>query len=284
MGVRLAELIAALDAAYPPRLAEAWDTGIGLTCGDPLAEVHRVLLAVDGDLSTVREAERVDAQLLLTHHPLLFRPVQSVAASTDKGALVHRLIRGGIAHFAAHTNADRAVGGVNDALADTLGILDTVPLVPPSAATGFPIDAREGLGRVGHLPGPMTLSSFAARVAAALPATISGVRVAGDPERIVTTVAVCGGAGGSELTAATTAGADVYVTSDLTHHTVAEHVADRARPAVVEVSHWSGEWPWLGRAAAVIADAFGGAVATTVSTLRTDAWTFHVTLSAGSRA
>lgn len=273
MGVPLTEVIAALEAAYPPRLAEPWDTGIGLTCGDPTGEVRRVLLAVDGDPATVREAAQRRADLLLTHHPLLFRPVQSVAASTDKGALVHRMIRGGIAHFAAHTNADRAIDGVNDALADALGLLDRATMVP---ATGPESDPREGLGRVGRLPAPMTLSSFAARVAAALPATVSGVRAAGDPDRAISTVAVCGGAGGSELGAATACGADVYVTSDLSHHVVAEHVADPTRPAVVEVAHWAGEWPWLARAAAVIEAAFGDAVATTVSTLRTDAWTLHV--------
>ena len=77
-----------------------------------------MLLALDADAATVDEAIGLGAGLLLTHHPLLFRPVQSVAADTAKGALIHRMIRSGVAHFAAHTNADSAVGGVNDALAD----------------------------------------------------------------------------------------------------------------------------------------------------------------------
>jgi dinuclear metal center YbgI/SA1388 family protein len=270
--VTVANVVAALQTAYPLRLAEEWDTGIGLSCGESAAPVRRVLLAVDADPAVVRQAVDVDAQLIVTHHPLLFRPVQSVAADTDKGGLLHTLIRAGIAHFAAHTNADRAVGGVNDALADALGLVDTAPLVPAVAA----LDPREGLGRVGALAAPVTLRAFAAHVAARLPETAWGVRAAGDAERIVRRVAVCGGSGGGELAAATAAGADVFVTSDITHHTAAEHVADPSRPALVDVAHWAGEWPWLARAATVIDSAFDGAVATTVSTLRTDPWTLRV--------
>jgi dinuclear metal center YbgI/SA1388 family protein len=375
MTARLADVIAALDAAYPRSLAEPWDTGIGLTCGDPEDAVQRVLLAVDADPATVAEAAEAGAQLLVTHHPLLFRPVQSVAADTAKGSLLHPLIRSGIAHFAAHTNADRAPGGVNDALADALGLpcvrpllqapapaLDKIvvfvpaehtdtliaaladagagtigdyaeaafvssgqgrfrPLAGANPAVGevgrvervdetriemvmpparrdavvaalraahpyeepaFDVYRTEpvtqpwaGLGRVGELAEPMRLRAFLARVAAALPPTAAGVRAAGDPDRMIASVAVCGGAGGRELGAATASGADAYLTSDLSHHVVAEHVADPRRPAVVEVAHWAGEWPWLSRAAEVITRALGGSVAVTVSTRRTDPWTLH---------
>ncbi|HET8590539.1 MAG TPA: Nif3-like dinuclear metal center hexameric protein [Nakamurella sp.] len=375
MTARLADVIAALDAAYPRSLAEPWDTGIGLTCGDPEDAVQRVLLAVDADPATVAEAAEAGAQLLVTHHPLLFRPVQSVAADTAKGSLLHPLIRSGIAHFAAHTNADRAPGGVNDALADALGLTGVRPLLPapapaldkivvfvPAEHTDTLIAAladagagtigdyaeaafvssgqgrfrplaganpavgevgraervdetriemvmpparrdavvaalrgahpyeepafdvyrtepvtqpRAGLGRVGELAEPMRLRAFLARVAAALPPTAAGVRAAGDPDRMIASVAVCGGAGGRELGAATASGADAYLTSDLSHHVVAEHVADPRRPAVLEVAHWAGEWPWLSRAAEVITRALGGSVAVTVSTRRTDPWTLH---------
>lgn len=270
--VTVTDVVQALETAYPLRLAEEWDTGIGLSCGDPGAAVRRVLLAVDIDPTVVRQAERAGVQLIVTHHPLLFRPVQSVAADTDKGGLLHTLIRSGIAHVAAHTNADRAVGGVNDALADALGLVDTAPLVPAVAA----LDPREGLGRVGALTAPMTLRAFAAHVAARLPETAWGVRVGGDAQRTVRRVAVCGGSGGGELAAATASGADVYVTSDVTHHTAAEHLADPSRPALLDIAHWAGEWPWLPRAAAVVDHAFGAAVATTVSTVCTDPWTLRV--------
>ena len=121
----------------------------------------------------------VGAGLLLTHHPLLFRPVQSVAADTAKGALIHRMIRAGVAHFAAHTNADRAVGGVNDALADALGLTDLRPLVPACRRQRRPAAAGSGV-----LPEPLSLRTFAALVADRLPATVAGVRAAGDPDRM----------------------------------------------------------------------------------------------------
>ena len=372
--IRVRDVLAAVRCAYPESLAESWDTGIGLTCGDPADPVELVLLAVDADRMTVDEAVDRGAQVLLTHHPLLFRPVQSVAADSAKGALVHRLVRAGVAHIAAHTNADRAIGGVNDALADALGLRDAVPLragaepstdkivvfVPPEheaaviaamAAAGAGVmgeytqaafsspgtgqfrpgpgahpfigdvgrvervaetrvemiarrarragvlaavraahpyeepaidvlelaaqPARTGLGRVGALAEPLTLAEFADVVAARLPRTVGGVRAAGDPDRTVQRVAVCGGAGDGELGAAADAGADVYVTSDLRHHAVAEFVAVDGNPAVVEVAHWAGEWPWLAHAAGVLDAEFGAAVRTAVSTLRTDPWTLR---------
>ncbi len=264
---RIRDVLDTLERAYPASLAESWDTGIGLTCGDPDDEVTGVLLAVDVDEVTVAETVAAGAQLLLTHHPLLFRPVQSVAADSAKGGLVHRMIRSGIGHVAAHTNADTAVGGVNDALAAVLGLGGARPLVPHP-------DGLTGSGRVGALAAPVTLAEFAALVAQRLPATAAGVRAAGRPDRLIGTVAVCGGAGDAYLPAAAACGADVYLTSDLRHHVVAEFVADPANPAVLDVAHWSGEWPWLPVAADLLRAAHPD-LTVTVSGTRTDPWTVH---------
>jgi len=264
--VRVRDVVETMLAVYPASLAEEWDTGIGLTCGDPDEVIAAVLLAVDADEATVGEAIRVGAGLLVTHHPLLFRPVQSVNADTAKGALIHRMILSGVAHFAAHTNADSAAGGVNDALAGVLGLTGLHPLVPHSEGS------VTGSGRFGELPEPMSLRDFAGYVADRLPATVTGIRAAGDPDRVISTVAVCGGAGDSFLPAAAAAGIDVYLTSDLRHHVVAEFVADPANPAVIDVAHWAGEWPWLALAAAVLEAAHPG-LTVTVSATRTDPWT-----------
>lgn len=125
----LHDVIAALDAAYPPRLAMDWDA-VGLVCGDPDDTVSRVLVAVDPTPETVDEAISSGAQLLVTHHPLLLRGVHGVGADTPKGALLHRLIRAGVALFTAHTNADVADPGVSDALAAALGLTVSGPLEP----------------------------------------------------------------------------------------------------------------------------------------------------------
>jgi dinuclear metal center YbgI/SA1388 family protein len=137
-----------------------------------------------------------------------------------------------------------------------------------------PIPSARGLGRIGSLAEPEPLSAFTERVAAALPATAWGVRAAGDPERLVQRVAVCGGAGDSALSSAVAAGVDAYVTADLRHHPAAEHLlAHPSGPALVDVAHWASEWPWCEQAAAVVRAATGGSVDVRVSTLRTDPWT-----------
>jgi dinuclear metal center YbgI/SA1388 family protein len=123
----VADVIAVLEAAYPPALAADWDA-VGLVCGDPAEPVHEVLFAVDPVPATVAEAD--GAQLLVTHHPLLLRGVHGVGADTPKGALLHRLIRSGTALFTAHTNADAADPGVSDALAAAIGLRVSGPLVP----------------------------------------------------------------------------------------------------------------------------------------------------------
>lgn len=129
----LADVVAALDRLYPPHTAESWDA-VGLVCGDPDAEVSRVLFAIDPVAVVAGEALDWGAQLVVTHHPLFLRGVHGVAATTPKGRLVHRLISRGVGLHVAHTNADSAEGGVNDALAETLGLTELRPLAPHDAA------------------------------------------------------------------------------------------------------------------------------------------------------
>jgi dinuclear metal center YbgI/SA1388 family protein len=128
--VRLADIIEVLDAAYPPELAQSWDS-VGLVCGDPGEGVTSVTVAVDATASVVDDV--ADGGLLLAHHPLLLRGVDTVAASTPKGALLHKLIRTGRALFTAHTNADSAAPGVSDALAEALG-LSVIDVLEPATA------------------------------------------------------------------------------------------------------------------------------------------------------
>ena len=371
----LADVIDVLESAYDPRGAESWDA-VGLVCGDPSAEVRRVHLAVDPVAAVVDEAIAGGAQLLITHHPLFLGGTTSVAATTAKGRVVHRLISAGCALYVAHTNADVADPGVSDALADTLSLRDLRPLqahdtdvgdklvtfVPPgvidrvldalaaagagvlgdydrcaflSPGTGTfrpgpganptigtpgevervdevriemvvprgrrtavirslvaahpyeepawdlvplaPMPTSRGLGRVGELPQPTTLATFTAMAAAALPATAWGVRAAGDPRRLIRTVAVCGGSGGSLAETAERAGADVLLTADLKHHATSEAIEDDV-VALVDAAHWATEWPWLGQAARLVAAGVAAAadtVETTVSTTVTDPWTVH---------
>ncbi|MEO8887958.1 MAG: Nif3-like dinuclear metal center hexameric protein [Jatrophihabitantaceae bacterium] len=372
---RLADLIAVLDGWFDPAWAESWDA-VGLVCGDPSEPVERMLLAVDAVPSTVDEAIATRAQLLLTHHPLLLTAVHGVSANDPKGALVHRMIRAGTAHFVAHTNADVADPGVSDALADRLGLLDLRALEPhpdpppaklvvfvpqadaprlidalaaagagaigrydrcawsaEGAGTFRPLEGADptigrvgrvehvtetrvemvvpavrveavvaalraahpyevpafdllaqlpgattrGTGRVGVLREPMTLREFTSHAAAVLPATAWGVRAAGDPERSVRTVAVCGGSGAAYAETARRAGADAFLTADLKHHGTVEAVSERGGDgmALVDAAHWATEAPWLNVVAARLRERFGTTVEVRVSHRVTDPWTLH---------
>ncbi|OYD70943.1 Nif3-like dinuclear metal center hexameric protein [Rhodococcus sp. OK302] len=133
MNTTLADVITALEAAYPPALAESWDS-VGLVCGDPADSVSRVVFAVDPTEAVVDDAIASGADLLVVHHPLLLRGVDTVGAHTPKGALVHKLIKAGCALFSAHTNADSADPGVSDALADALGLTVLRPIEPKPSA------------------------------------------------------------------------------------------------------------------------------------------------------
>src|SRR5947209_8917967 len=150
--MRLADLIALMDGWYDPRWAEPSDP-VGLTCGDPDSEVRRILFAVDIVAGVVDEAIDHAADVIVTHHPLLLTPVSSVAATTAKGRMVHRLVRNDVALFTAHTNADVPADGVNDALARTLGLED-VRVLSPTDERGLdklvvfvPADAAEQVRR-----------------------------------------------------------------------------------------------------------------------------------------
>jgi dinuclear metal center YbgI/SA1388 family protein len=373
----LGEVIAVLDGLYDPSWAESWDA-VGLVTGDPEVPVQRVLFAVDPARAVVDEAIAGDFDLLVTHHPLLLRGVNSVAATTPKGRVVHDLIRSGTALHVCHTNADNANPGVSDALAAVLGLTDTRPLKPlpaapmdkivvyvPIAETQEMIDAlaaagagrigdydraawsstgegtfrplaganpsigqvgaiervgesrvemvlprrlrrtvvealraahsyeepafdvfelaalpsERGGGRIGALAQPLSLREFASVVAKALPPTEHGVRVSGDPEQIVESVAVVGGAGDSEFERVRAAGVDAYVTADLRHHPATEARAYDEAPALVDVAHWASEWPWLADAERLLTAALaeqGSSVDTHISTLCTDAWTLRL--------
>ncbi len=131
MSVRLGDIVDVLDAAYPPQLAQSWDA-VGLVCGDPDDAVTAVTVAIDATAAVA--AEVPDGGLLLAHHPLLLRGVTAVAASSPKGALVHNLIRSSRALFTAHTNADSALPGVSDALAEAIGVEVDGVLAPAAGA------------------------------------------------------------------------------------------------------------------------------------------------------
>lgn len=267
----LRDVVAVLDEHYPPSSAADWDR-VGLVTGDLDQPVRRIHFAVDPTLAVIEDARAQGADLLVTHHPLLLRGVNSVATTTAKGAAVTALVVADIALYCAHTNADVADPGVNDALAAAAGLTATTPLDDEG---GMPI------GRVGDLASPISLREFAAGLAAALPAAPVGIRVSGDPNAEVSRVAVMGGAGDDRFDAVRRSGADVYVTADLRHHPALE-AREEARggpPFLIDAGHWATESLWLrGAADRLVSDLGepGRSLETHICTLRTDPWDFLV--------
>ncbi|ROQ41146.1 dinuclear metal center YbgI/SA1388 family protein [Frondihabitans sp. PhB188] len=260
---------AAVERLWPLSGASSWDSP-GLAVGDPASEVRRIHLAVDAVLDTADEAVELGADLLLVHHPLLFRGVTTVAESTTKGAVIARLIRGSCALLAAHTNADVVVTGTSRAIASRLGLTGQRPIEASTPDTG--------IGIVGRAAQPITLMALARALSDFLPPTAGGVRVAGDHDRVVETIALCGGAGDSLLDDPSVVASDVYITSDLRHHPASD-ARDRMLlgrgPALIDISHWASEWLWLEQAAVELRAELPG-VEITVSELRTDPWDFAV--------
>lgn len=270
MSPSVAEVNAVVETLWPMTGAEAWDAP-GLLAGDPKAEVRSIHLAVDAVIDTVDEAIELGADLLLVHHPLLLRGVTSIAGDRYKGAVLSSLIKADCALIAAHTNADVVETGTSAVFAERLGLTDIRPIV---AGT----DSSRGIGRVGTLPAPTTVGRLARALGELLPATATGIRVSGEFDAPVSTVALCGGAGDAYLSEPAVLAADVYITSDLRHHPASEARENSrvgAGPALIDVSHWASEWLWLETAATELRAALSG-VSVTVSDLRTDPWDFAV--------
>ncbi len=264
----LSEVTAELDRIYPRHWAEDWDR-VGVVCGRPATEVRRILCVVDVVPETVAEAIERDCDLIVAHHPLLLRGVSGLDPAAEyKGDLVHTLIERGIGLYTAHTNADIAAPGVSDALADRLGLTDVRPLRPRTGPEHE--GSGRGIGRIG-LVRPTGFGAFVEHAAEVLPATVWGVRGAGDPDRTVRSVAVCGGAGDTYLADAADAGADVFLTADLRHHPAGEHLA-RGGPALIDAAHWATERPWLDTVARQLSELVDDVI---VSDIDTDPWTIH---------
>ncbi|GAA1145642.1 Nif3-like dinuclear metal center hexameric protein [Ornithinicoccus hortensis] len=272
-GLPLRVVVSALERLYPPDTAQSWDR-VGLVSGDPEQPIRRILLAVDPTLAVIDEARDSGVDLIITHHPLLLRGVHSVATTSAKGAAVTELIVHDIALYCAHTNADVADAGVGHALAAACGL---------GATTGLEVTEGVELGRVGDLPEPVSLGAFAERLAAALPPTAGGIRVAGPYEAPVQRVAVLGGAGDSSFEAVRRSRADVYVTADLRHHPALEAREEAAvgdgTPYLVDAGHYASEWLWLPTLRDRLVPELGAAGTTLevlISEVRTDPWEFVV--------
>lgn len=258
--MRLEKLVNILDEVFPHDLAESWDR-VGLSVGDTRLNVRRIGFAVDPCQATVDELRARDGQLLITHHPLFLRGTSTVASTFSKGRWVTDLIQAGAGLYSAHTNAD--VLSSSQALAELIGMKIEAPL-----------DEASGIGAVGILEVPCTARELAQRLSGALPDTPAGVLLGGDADRMISSVALCSGAGDSFLELTRTLGVDAYITADLRHHRATDHLW-AAGPVLICPTHWASEWPLLAHMRQRLLDRLaseGEEIDTYISTLVTDPW------------
>ncbi len=204
------EICKRIDEYAPPNLALDGDP-IGLHLGSYNQKVVRLFLALELTPQAAQEALAFQPDMIFVHHTPFFKPFKQLREDYGHDKIVLELIRRGIALYTAHTNLDCVKNGVNDVLAELLGIEDTKILQPLNQNTGY-----AGLGRIGTLKNPMTLAEFAAFTAQKL--GTNQIRYCGGQEKQVSKVACCGGAGAFLMAEAKAKGADTYVTSDISHH------------------------------------------------------------------
>ena len=218
--MKVKELVNFLFEIAPENLKEDYDN-VGLLVGDENAEITGVLVSLDCFDEVVSRAEDLNANLIVTHHPVIFEPLKSVTEQS----LVYKLINKGISVISMHTNLDKTEGGVNDALCAALGLFDVKTVITEE---GFPI-------RVGELPTAQDPYTFAKTIKQALGGTVKFV----PGNKDVLTVAVCSGSGGDFIYDALRLGADALVTADIKHHLFIE--AGENNISLYDAGHFNTE-------------------------------------------
>lgn len=219
--MKVRDALSILNGMFPPELAESYDN-VGLLCGHPDAPVTGILCALDLTEGLIDEAQARGAQLIVTHHPILFHARKNLREDDPEGRLLTRLVRARLSLIAAHTNYDNAPDGVNDQLAAALGLEGVQAL-----ANGL---------RVGELPREMTARELTEHVAQALHTV---VRPYCPRKASIRRVAVCGGAGGDFYPLALAAGAQAYVTGEARYHDALAAVAEGL--TLLEAGHYETE-------------------------------------------
>ena len=224
--VKVGDITELMEKTAPEGLKEEWDN-VGLQTGSYENSVSGILLALDITESVINEAVMLDCNMIVTHHPLIFAPLKKVTEDEPVGKLVSALIKNDISFFCAHTNLDKAEGGVNDCLAEKIGLFDISGL-----------GAEEpSIGRIGTLPYEMSLEEFAYKVKESL--GCSGVRYSGDGRKRVKTVALCSGGGSDMFSEGVKEGADVFLTGEVKHHHAL--FAEQTGISFVEAGHFETE-------------------------------------------
>lgn len=229
------DIITIVETLAPPHTAEAWDNS-GFQLGNRSAPVRKVAVSLDAAPAVVQSAVLLGADLLVTHHPLIFPHITHIDRGTAFGDAVARALVHGLSIYCSHTPLDHSPRGTNLALSQILMLSNPIPAQRPGTDTSS--DTADGIIFTGTLDSPMPLAAFAEHVRDTLGAV--HVRYVGDGTSRVQTVSVCGGSGGDFVDRAGELGADVFVTGEIRHHQAL--AARDSGVNIVEAGHYHTEW------------------------------------------
>ena len=222
--MKLGEIAKIIEKDFPVSLAYAWDN-CGILLGNRKREVKTVLLSLDITESVANEAQKVGADLILSHHPILFDGTKSITSDTPEGRTVLSLLENKICVYSAHTNCDVAKNGINARLSRLFDLLDTEFL------------EEDGLGRIGNLKKPMSFENFALYTKKVLHTPF--VRICGDKTAQISRVAVASGACADSIPTAVEKGADVIITADLKYHDMINY--SQMGISIIDAGHYPTE-------------------------------------------
>lgn len=230
MTITVKDILEQINHIAPFSLAESWDNN-GLIIGSPDAVVNKILVGLDPCLGLLEEAAQRECNLVITHHPAIFKPLPSINLSTPGGKFIQLALANQIAVIACHTNLDSAVDGVSDALGRAFGIQDMAPIIESTSQ-----HEGTGMGRIGRVE-EQEGHTFIQTILQAL--ELDSVQVAGKIPATVKTIAVCGGSGSDLAPRALGLGADIYITAEVKHSTA--RWAEEAGLCIVDGTHFSTE-------------------------------------------
>jgi len=226
----LGKVITIVEQVIPKDLSETWDN-CGMQVGDADWPVEKIWVALDPLPEVITAASQSDVDLVITHHPLIFRPLKTVDVKTPEGTVIQQALKGKVAVYSAHTNLDRVQAGVNDVLAESIDLQDIAPL------SIDPVSGKPGFGRIGKVAPPLPPTELISRLKAAF--KLEHVKVAGDLNLSIQAVVVCSGSGSSMIPEFFKSNADAFISGDLHYHDA--RLFEFAGKVLIDIGHFVSE-------------------------------------------
>lgn len=225
--IKASGIIAALEEFAPLNAKEEWDN-TGLSVGDPEREINGVMLSLDCTQEVIDEAISCGTEMIVTHHPLIFSPLKLISTGEAVGRMILKAVKNDLVIYSAHTNMDKVTSGVSGMMADKLNLKDVELL-------SYENESRFGLGVVGNLPEPADFKNLIKIIKEKFGVKV--IRCSRNNGQIIKRVALCGGSGSSLIHEAERAGADLYITSDISYH----HFFRDGKAAIMDIGHFESE-------------------------------------------